>query len=163
MKLKYISWLPMAILMVAIFYFSSKPADASNESSLPIAESILNVYDGISGRTYQEEDRLELLSAINHVVRKGAHFCEYAVLAMAVALHLIALKHKLKGLFWVSVMITSLYAVSDEIHQTFVPGRSGQISDVLLDTAGAFTGALLFMLAVKLVTYRKHKPKEERA
>lgn len=163
MKLKYISWLPAAILMIAIFYFSSKPADASNESSLPIAESILNIYENITGRSYQEADRSELLNTINHLVRKGAHFCEYAVFAMAIALHLHTLKLKRKGLFWLSVIITSLYAASDEVHQTFVPGRSGQISDVLLDTAGAFTGALFFMLVVKLVTYRKHKLKKEKA
>lgn len=163
MKLKYISWLPAVILMIGIFSFSSKPAGASNESSLPIAESILKIYEGMTARTYQEADRLELLNVINHVVRKGAHFSEYAVLAMAVALHTLALKLKLKGVFLGSVIIASLYAASDEIHQTFVPGRSGQISDVLLDTAGAFMGALLFVLAVKLITYRKHKLKKERA
>lgn len=45
----------------------------------------------------------------------------------------------------------ALYAASDEFHQLFVPGRSGQISDVLLDSAGVCFGVLLGMLFWRLV------------
>ena len=38
--------------------------------------------------------------------------------------------------------IAALYAVTDEFHQLFVPGRSGQFSDVVLDSAGALAGLL---------------------
>ena len=40
-------------------------------------------------------------------------------------------------------MITTAYAATDEMHQLFVPGRSGQVSDVLLDSAGAIAGLAL--------------------
>ena len=39
-----------------------------------------------------------------------------------------------------------LYAASDEFHQLFVPGRSGQITDVLIDSGGLLAGILLVVL-----------------
>jgi VanZ family protein len=55
-----------------------------------------------------------------------------------------------------------LYAASDEFHQLFVPGRSGEVKDVLIDSAGAVTGALLFYLALRLYeNYRKTKIQSE--
>ena len=51
-----------------------------------------------------------------------------------------------KKLVLLSVFLAFLYACSDEIHQLFVPGRSGQVSDVLLDTLGSFTGIMIYKL-----------------
>jgi VanZ family protein len=157
MKLKYISWLPAFLLMVIIFGFSSKPADNSNDSSLTIAQSILTVYENITNIQYQEEVRVSLMDMINHVVRKGAHFSEYAVLAVAVAFHLLVWKKKRLWLLLMPIMISTFYAITDEIHQTFIPGRSGQITDVLLDASGAATGSLLFFLFVAMVVKIKGK------
>ncbi len=63
----------------------------------------------------------------DHVLRKCAHFAEYAVLGALTAA-----------------------ALCDETIQLFVPGRSGQIADVWLDTAGYLTGALLTLLIFRL-------------
>ena len=51
-----------------------------------------------------------------------------------------------KNNIYIPIIICILYAISDEIHQLFVPGRSGQVSDVLLDTLGAFTGIMIYKL-----------------
>ena len=48
-----------------------------------------------------------------------------------------------------SIGISFLYACSDEIHQLFVPGRSGNILDVLIDTVGASVGVLVFSFIVR--------------
>ena len=52
-----------------------------------------------------------------------------------------------------------IYAISDEIHQLFVPGRAGQVRDVLIDSAGSFLGIILVMAFVKLLIKfnKKHK------
>jgi len=92
MKLKYISWIPAVIIMGIIFYFSSRQVDNSNESSLTIANRILNIYENITNSNYQENVRTDILDSINHIVRKGAHFCEYALLACAIAFHLLVWK-----------------------------------------------------------------------
>ena len=51
-----------------------------------------------------------------------------------------------KLLYW---LIGSFYAASDELHQLFVPGRSGEIKDVLLDSLGVLLGVLLLGLLWK--------------
>lgn len=55
--------------------------------------------------------------------------------------------------------ISSLYAATDEIHQLFVPGRSDQMSDVILDSAGAMAG-ILVLAAVRKIRSR-HKDKKQ--
>lgn len=80
---------------------------------------------------------------MSFVVRKCAHFSEYAVLG--------AIAH---GLFsrlvawrrvpaWAGALAVAAVPVADECIQLFVPGRSGTVRDVLIDLAGAAAGALL--------------------
>lgn len=52
-------------------------------------------------------------------------------------------------------LIAALYAASDEIHQLFVPGRSGQLSDVILDSAGTLAGVAAFTVLCWLINRRK--------
>lgn len=157
MKLKYISWIPAVVLMGIIFYFSSKPANDSNQGSLAIVDVVMNMYEKITHVTYQQGERTELINLLNHFIRKLAHFCEYAILSGAIGFHLSVLKKKGKWLFFIPSILAALYSVTDEFHQTFVPGRSGQIRDVLIDTSGAVAGALLFMLAFALFSKRRKK------
>lgn len=158
MKLKYISWIPAVIIMVAIFWFSSKPADNSNESSLIITSQLINIYEDVANVQLQLDERSEIISTLNHIVRKSAHFCEYAILAFAFAFHLAVLKLVGKRLILIPVVLSSIYAMMDEFHQTFIPGRAGMLKDVLLDTAGAATGSLVFSLIILIVIIvKKHK------
>lgn len=154
MKLKYISWLPAVIIMAVIFYFSSKPATISGESSLTISQTLLKAYEDITDLPYGETVRQQVLLELDHIVRKTAHFIEYAILAAAWVFHFtIRAKGNRLGV-GLSILLTSFYAASDELHQIFVAGRSGQITDVLLDTCGAVTGALLFLPLIIII--KKH-------
>ena len=56
-------------------------------------------------------------------------------------------------------LICVIYAISDEIHQLFVPGRAGQVRDVLIDSAGSFLGIIIVMALEKLLIKfnKKHK------
>ena len=76
------------------------------------------------------------------VLRKAAHLAEYGVLFLL-------LRRALRGSFgarpscsWIAGVLTVLYAMSDEYHQTFVPGRSGRWQDVGVDAAGAASAGL---------------------
>lgn len=77
------------------------------------------------------------------LLKNGGHLCAYAVLAW---LWLSALRPVVSParLFWVVLAIAALYAVSDEYHQTFVPGRDGSPLDVLTDAFGALLAILLW-------------------
>lgn len=49
---------------------------------------------------------------------------------------------------WLPTLIISLWAVTDEIHQSFTPGRESSALDWFADTAGAFLGAVVFVFVV---------------
>lgn len=73
------------------------------------------------------------------MVKKGGHFLAYAVLA-GLAYRVTA--ETRRPFVW-AMVITAIYAVSDEFHQTFVNDRSGNLMDVLLDCAGGATALYL--------------------
>ena len=70
------------------------------------------------------------------LLKKLAHMTEYAILCLLLWSALPAETP------WWAWAVAVLYAVSDEVHQTFVPGRNGWIVDVLIDSVGAGLAAL---------------------
>ncbi len=133
----------LAVLMIAIFLLSAQPADDSAVTSSRFAEFAVKILFHHNYTSLTPEFRKEAVSAITFIIRKTAHFSEYALLGF---LWYILLKDTRSGMF-ISLSMTFLYAVSDEFHQLFVAGRSGQISDVLLDTCGGCFGvAVAFIL-----------------
>lgn len=78
------------------------------------------------------------------MVRKLAHFTEYGVLTLAIA-QAVRLWVPWSKAVWIGVAVAILYAASDEYHQTFIPGRVGTWTDVLVDGSGAVFYGLAFM------------------
>lgn len=145
-KYKLLYFLPAVCIMTGIFYFSSQTAVQSSGLSSNITEELIK---GISHFFNIQEDTAigtAFFHIIEILVRKSAHMAEYGVLAVTIAYPLS--KFKLQGIrliLW-SELISALYAATDEFHQLFVPGRSGQLTDVFIDGAGALIGCLLFYL-----------------
>ena len=92
--------------------------------------------------SYDSDVQRTIIRGLTHIVRKAAHFSEYAL--MGFLWYLLLRKKRMNILL--SVSATMLYAASDEFHQTFVNGRSGQLSDVILDTCGGCFGILIAFL-----------------
>ena len=132
------SWAAVLLWMLLIFRLSSQVADDSNNLSLGITGLLHKLIDGFI--TVNEE-------AANHIVRKSAHFTAYLILGI-LALNALSSSgiSKWKKEIIISLLICVLYAVSDEIHQLFVPGRSGQPGDVLIDSLGAGVGIGIYIL-----------------
>ena len=86
------------------------------------------------------------LGTLDLILRKLAHMTEYALLTMLWAW---ALQPVTRAGIPIAAAIAVLYAVSDEYHQTFVAGRAGTVTDVLIDSAG---------VAVAIVLLRYHRP-----
>ena len=133
--------------MGAIFYLSSQPAPQSQELSDGLLYRLLTFF-GLEDET--------MIARYGKLIRKIAHFVEYAALGLSTGLFFTELfsgsiKALRRGGYW-ACGLCGLYALSDELHQRFVPGRSMQLSDVLLDCAGALT-AILFLLAIKYYIY----------
>jgi VanZ family protein len=69
------------------------------------------------------------------LIKKGSHFLAYAVLAYLA----LRVTSGVKRPYLWAFLITALYAMSDEYHQTFIPGRNGTVMDVLIDSLGGLT------------------------
>ena len=150
-----------------IFKFSAVPATGSTETSHTVGRLICETfYAGFGDLAGEEQD--QIVSDIDLYVRKGAHLSEYALLGILVfgaVLPCLTRREKdgvrrLKGYterpsLWKSggltVLVSALYAASDELHQTFVEGRAGRWTDVLIDTSGAFIGVLLCLAVISIV------------
>ena len=130
------------VMMVVIFYFSSRPGPQSDVDSMAIGRIISEVIVPDFNKM-DVQAQTQYVTGINHAVRKTAHFTEYAILAVLLAGALYGDDRKKSRVFLEAVLIAALYAASDEFHQTFVPGRAGKIGDVMLDSAGALCGSAL--------------------
>lgn len=129
-KIKY--FIPALIWMIFIFIMShTNGNDSSNQSNF-IAEIVLRFID-IDVET------------LTFLIRKAAHMSEYAILLLLIYYGLsntITYKYNLL----ISLATTFIYACSDEFHQLFIPGRSGQFKDVLIDTSGGLIMLLIIYL-----------------
>ena len=139
MKIKIFYWVLVILWMALIFFFSHQPATESSELSLGITEVIVDMVNTIA----PDKDILLNQDNINFLIRKAAHFGVYLILGLLVSNGLIFSKISRGKVIYLALIICVLYATSDELHQLFIPGRSGQVSDVLLDSAGSIVGILL--------------------
>lgn len=130
------------IWMSIIFVFSSQDGSESTEKS----KLVIYIFNYIG---------LDLNSILgdmaDFVVRKGAHMTEYFILIMLIK-RTLRDKYTLNKSLSFAFLLTILYASSDEYHQTFVPGRCGQVKDVLIDSCGA----LIYVIIIKCKYAKKN-------
>ncbi|MDR2108283.1 MAG: VanZ family protein [Coriobacteriales bacterium] len=91
-----------------------------------------------------------------------AHFGEYLVLAVLVTLALHGPKQPLWRSALIAVLAASVYAVSDEFHQYFVPGRECDPVDWAVDTLGALVGALATIFYLSFKKVQQSRARDER-
>ena len=125
---------------IIIFSFSLQPADTSSQVSSGFGRWLIEVFAPNFIDEFESMPE-EQLAYIHFLLRKCAHFTEYFILGVLVLLsqHHTGIRRKI----FTGLVICMLVASVDEMIQLFVSGRSGQISDVLLDTAGAAVGSLV--------------------
>ena len=95
----------------------------------------------------------EQLGLMHHLLRKCAHFTEYFVLGVLMVLTLIQTVFQYKVPAGIGACV--LVAAVDETIQRFVPGRSGQVTDVMLDSVGAAVGICAVILVWKYLKIKK--------
>lgn len=136
----------------AIFKFSAMNSETSNGKSTGIVEkAISKVLDatneaGITDSHPDDEKLTKAANLLNAPLRKVVHATVYFVLALillALSRVVFGGRHYLLSCA-ITIALCFIFAMTDEYHQTFVDGRTGQFLDVLIDTAGACVGTLLF-------------------
>lgn len=156
-KTVWFTLLIVLTIMIAIFFMSAQTVEESTETSGYFVDMFIKLiypdFDSLSG--VEKEGALD---RITHIIRKLAHFTEYAVLGFFLTMHIRELKCKLKlkaNAVWAAI-IGILYAVSDEIHQFFVPGRGPGIKDVMIDSFGVIAGIALMMMLARILDGKKN-------
>lgn len=152
-----ITLIPVLALMVMIFCFSAQNGEESGALSERITEAVIRVVY----RDYDERGEAErqiLFERTAHIVRKSAHFSEFAALGFFLLGHFraLALKKGLRRPALGALVTGVLYAASDELHQGFVGGRAPALLDVGIDSAGVLFGVLVMALLLFLCGNKKH-------
>ncbi len=137
--------------MILIFSFSAKDADHSHLESIGVGKMIGKIiYSDFEKWSIADQDAF--ISRIEHPIRKCAHASEYAVLGMLI-LGTVLTYRRYQYYYLLAWFGATLYACTDEFHQLYVPGRSGQITDVMIDSMGALFGIVVFKLILKIFNF----------
>lgn len=158
MKRKIIYTTLTIIWMIVIFIFSSMNTQESNnkskqtikqtvEKTTQISESI-----GIIENNIPTQKIDKAVNKLNFPLRKCAHATEYAVLAILIIFTINAYTNKnysIKKILLV-IIICFLYSLSDEYHQSFVPGRTSLFTDCLIDTSGSVIACIMYSVVKKI-------------
>lgn len=149
--IKIIDIILVLIWMCVVFWFSSQVGDTSKSQSGNTIRRIITFFN----KNITTENLEMIVEALQPFVRKLAHFSIYTLGGMLIynLINKYDLNKKVKIIY--TIVIGALYAASDEIHQLFVPYRSGQITDVLIDTCGVITGIIIFNCITKLFKFIK--------
>lgn len=131
-----------------IFGFSSQDGEASGGLSRNITNKILQISNKYNALGQEEKE--QIANKTEKIIRKVAHFSIYTVVGLLLMGLLSTYKIKENWRMILSILLGMIYAVSDEIHQSFTPGRSPRIADVYIDTLGVILGVLLILLGIKI-------------
>lgn len=137
----------LGLLYFMIFGFSAQNAEESGSLSLRVSGRFAEMYNSLSGEHMSREDLGRLAEAMEHSVRKLAHFAEYACMGVLVYGLLSQWMERGRRRCLLAAVWVFLSAAGDELHQYFVPGRYASVLDVLLDTCGGVCGMLFCILA----------------
>ncbi len=127
-----------------ILAYSATPAKESAAESRWVSKKITKALDGVF-KSKKFSTNTKLVANIHRIIRKVAHFVIYFILGFLMFMFFyVAADADIQKALGVALLVCLVGAAFDEVSQLFVPGRSGQIKDVVLDFSGSCCGCLLF-------------------
>ncbi len=147
----WLTLIPVLAVMIMIFCFSAQTGEESGETSEKLVRFFLRLFVPGLG-TLPAEEALRLHALCSLLVRKAAHFTEFALLGFFLMLHVTAIgtRTAVRRPALRALGVGVLYAVSDELHQGLVSGRSPAVPDVGIDSLGVLAGLGLLCLILLL-------------
>ena len=125
--IKLLIWIPVLVTGILITSFSAQNGTQSSGLSRKVAQTFIQGLENVHVLSVESNDQREvLIEKMQYPIRKGAHMTKRRYSALLTAV---------------------LLASSDELHQWFVPGRSGCVKDVCIDTVGAVAALLVIWAA----------------
>lgn len=150
----------LLLLVMVSWQLSSESDFQSNDASMRIAEKIVNHLD-----KYFDINRGDTFWKVtfNELLRKAAHFVEYALIGAVICLLLNVVLRRTWLAAVLSILVSPVFGIVDEYHQMFAPMRTPRFFDICIDTIGALTGVLFVTIFAIVFTYirkLKHRIKE---
>ena len=133
---------------MAIFGFSNQNGTQSKGVSTKVTEKILQFSHRYEEA--EEKEKRQIFNRTNAVIRKIAHFSIYTLLGLLIMGIMLKTNITYKKRIFITLVVGILYAILDEFHQSFSPGRTPKITDVYIDTLGIILGILLVLLGKKI-------------
>ena len=143
---KIISIILLILWLSLIFFFSNQNGELSSNSS----SFVVNLVNEFL-QLFNPKIDISIYPVTVFIIRKLAHMFLYFILYLLT--YYLMYQFNIKKRFILSLLFCIFYAATDEVHQLFINERSGQITDVLVDTLGSII-AIIFL---KLVNFLKRK------
>lgn len=124
-----------------IFALSSEDAVTSTNTS---NNFVINCSVAVENFFNIDIDADYIISNYFVYIRKSAHFFIFLILGMLVSN--VTKDYKKKNIIFYAIFFCFLYAVSDELHQLFLNGRTAKVTDIFIDSCGAICGILIYYL-----------------
>lgn len=139
----------LAIAFYVIFNFSAQDGEISGSISQKVTEFIVKVVSKV--KTMDMATQLRWIEKLHPIIRKFAHFGVYTVVGFSVMGFMCT--YDMRNIFklLISFAVGVTYAVSDEVHQYFIPGRNASIVDVGIDSLGVLTGIFILITLIVFV------------
>ncbi len=151
---RIISLLLLLSWMGFVFYLSSQTATLSSAVSGGLIEGVIRFILPNADEVFIEST----VSSLQFIVRKGAHFTIYTIMGILSFTAFVTYeKMRLRLRCSLAFLVSAGYSVTDEYHQTFIEGRSGELRDVLIDSSGVLLGILLSLGIYKIICVIKSK------
>lgn len=142
----------LLLLMISIFCLSAQTADNSSVTSSHFCQAAAKLLFS-DFNSWNAATQKSVVSGLSFIVRKTAHFSEYALMGFLWYIWL----HKVRGSVLIAFGATVCYAITDEFHQTFIPGRACELRDMLVDTCGGLFGILVAFVVLCVVHCIRHR------
>ena len=139
--LRIILLILLGLTFYIIFGFSGQDGESSGTISQRVTQVIININPCTKNLDIQKKYQIE--ETLHPIVRKIAHFSIYTLVGILLMSFMSTYNINKWKRIVTSLMVGFMYACTDEFHQSFIPGRSNEFKDVLIDTSGVITGIII--------------------
>lgn len=147
-QIKILKIILIIIWMITIFIFSGQQGTESGDTSRKFTVAIVKI---ITGKSLELND--PFIEGIQLFIRKIAHFTIYAIGGFLIMNYAYTTDKTYRQKILYSIGFGGSYAITDELHQFFVSGRSGNIFDVGIDVLGVITGIFIYLALRKSIEF----------
>lgn len=154
---KIITLILIIAWMLLVFLFSSQDSQKSSKLSGEVTKKVIEVIKNIDKTAITYPEKAET------VIRKIAHYSIYTLGGILILLHVNLYNLSRKKKILISTLIGICYAITDEVHQLFISGRSGEIRDICIDLLGVITGIIILSLIMYLINKIRTLQKQEKS